>query len=253
MGTRRDSFWRASTAFVSGLLIGVTMVVAAVHIRHRMRPQAGVVSTLLPMPGAFPTAHEAFLRLNRIEQPGVVFLGDSITDFWRYCPTIWSNHFAAFHAANFGVIADRIENVLWRVDNGELDHIHPKVIVLLAGTNNLATCGDQQIIAGLRGLLRVVHQKQPTSHIVLLGIFPRHDVPLARIRGINEKLAATGGVTFLDVGPIFLRPDGTVSPALMPDGLHPSPVGFERWGAAIEPSLALLSGEPPIHLAAASQ
>lgn len=231
----------------------MVVVAGAVEARHHNHPSAVAANTLVPEPDAYPTAHQAFLRLNQHEQPGLLFLGDSITDFWRYCPTIWSNHFARYRPANFGVIFDRIENVLWRVENGELEGIHPRVIVLLVGTNNLSTCSDEQIVVGLRGLVRVVHQKQPDARVLLLGIFPRHDVPLARVRGINQKLAGVDDVTFLDVGSVFLTPDGAVSPEFMPDGLHPSPAGFEQWAAALEPSLAQLYRAPSIRVAAVPQ
>src|SRR5436189_2753313 len=49
----------------------------------------------------------------------------------------WKQNFFGWNAADFGWGADRIENILWRLEHGELDGVHPKIIVLLAGTNNV--------------------------------------------------------------------------------------------------------------------
>lgn len=77
--------------------------------------------------------HQAILEKEKRDPPGVLFLGDSITDFWRW---EWER-FATFHPCNAGIAWDQIQHVLWRVQNGELDGIHPRVIVLEIGTNNL--------------------------------------------------------------------------------------------------------------------
>jgi hypothetical protein len=71
-------------------------------------------------------------------------MGDSITRRWgasdaQYQDFLanWNRSFFGWNAANSGSGSDTVQNILWRLANGELDDVHPKVIVLLAGTNNL--------------------------------------------------------------------------------------------------------------------
>ena len=49
----------------------------------------------------------------------------------------WTRNFFGWNAANFGWGGDTLQNILWRLADGELDGVHPKVIVLMAGTNNV--------------------------------------------------------------------------------------------------------------------
>src|SRR6516225_6631717 len=100
-------------------------------------------TALVPVPRDFPTnwmsRHEAYVAEAKKGGIDLLFLGDSITDGWRWGKggsKIWPQLYAPRHAANFGIGYDRIQNVLWRVENGELENIHPKVVVLLIGTNN---------------------------------------------------------------------------------------------------------------------
>jgi hypothetical protein len=87
-------------------------------------------------------AHEQLLAKTKQGRIDVYFEGDSITRRWGATdyPQLlenWKKNFFGWNAADFGWGADRIENILWRLENGELDGINPKVIVLLAGTNNI--------------------------------------------------------------------------------------------------------------------
>jgi lysophospholipase L1-like esterase len=67
----------------------------------------------------------------------LLFLGDSITDGWaKGGKAIWDTRYAPLKAANFGIGGDKTEHVLWRLKNGNLTGIQPKVVVLMIGTNN---------------------------------------------------------------------------------------------------------------------
>ena len=113
------------------------------------------------------------------------FLGDSITRRWGATDypeflANWNTNFFGWNAANFGWGADQIENILWRVENGELDGVHPKVIVLLAGINNVGTNpgGDakvENITRGLQALVKTCRHKAPNAVIILTALFPRND------------------------------------------------------------------------------
>ncbi|HVS52888.1 MAG TPA: GDSL-type esterase/lipase family protein [Opitutaceae bacterium] len=198
--------------------------------------------------------HESFVELAKKGDIDVLFLGDSITDFWRNRgKAVWDANFAPLHAANFGISADRTQHVLWRLEHGEVDGLNPKVVVLLIGTNNtgVETNGSPRNTTdeAIQGITLVVHTlltRLPHSKILLLGLFPRADPKgpppgSDAIKQINATLAHFDDgkiVRFLDIGPKFLAPDGTLPKDIMPDSLHPSPKGYEIWAAAIKEPLA---------------
>jgi lysophospholipase L1-like esterase len=213
-------------------------------------------TALVPVPRDFPTnwlsEHQANLAVAKKGGVDILFLGDSITAGWAWGnggSRLWAADFAPRHAANFGIGWDRIQNVLWRVENGELDGIDPKVIVLLIGTNN---CGNEdngsprnttpEIIEGVSNLVRQVQFRLPRTKIILFGIFPRGakaDPVREQIKAVNAGTSslADDRVKFLDIGEKFLAPDGTLPRAMFPDLLHPNASGYQIWADAINPAL----------------
>ncbi len=208
----------------------------------------------VPRSGGPARQHEEFVALAKKGGIDLLFLGDSITDFWRTRgKEVWDKNFAPLHAANFGISADRTQHVLWRLNNGEVDGISPKVVVLLIGTNNtgVETNGSprnstEEAIEGVTKVVQTLRTKLPQSKILLLAVFPRGDpkgppAGSTQIKDLNAaiaKLADGKSIRFLDIGHIFLGPDGKVSPEIMPDLLHPSPKGYELWAEAIRQPLA---------------
>jgi lysophospholipase L1-like esterase len=173
----------------------------------------------------------------------LLFDGDSITDLWQTRgQQVWQQHYGALNAFDFGISADQVQNVLWRLHHGELDGLHPKLIVLMIGTNNTGGTSVDDIVAGIRNLAGEYRQRCPEAHLLLLGIFPRlaaADAPIrAKIAQINQQIAKLDdgkNVTFLDIGAKFLQPDGTLTAEIMPDFLHPSEKGYQIWADAIQP------------------
>lgn len=191
----------------------------------------------------FLRMHHAFVERARDPSIRLVFLGDSITHgwFWGDHMQLWDRHFAKYGAANFGIGGDRTEHLLWRIENGELDRVKPDVVVLLIGTNNIASPAEE-ITEGVRAVIRSVRDKLPQSRLLVMGIFPRgeaaSDPRRAKIRAINAELAklADGDrVHFLDIGSRFLGDDGTLPKDVMPDALHLSFKGYAIWAAEITP------------------
>lgn len=215
-------------------------------------------TTLVPVPRDFPTnwlsRHEAYVAEAKKGGIDLLFLGDSITDGWRWDnggSQIWPRLYAPRHATNFGIGYDRIQNVLWRVENGELENIHPKVVVLLIGTNNSGNEDNGQprnltpeIIEGVSNLVRQIQIRLPQTKILLLGLFPRGektDPIREQVKAVNTGLAKLddgGKVKFLDLGDKFLAPDGTLSRDRFPDLLHPNATGYQIWADAMEPTLS---------------
>jgi lysophospholipase L1-like esterase len=214
-------------------------------------------TALLPVPRDFPTnwlaRHEAYVAEARKGGVDILFLGDSITDGWRWetgGKPIWEKTFAPRHAANFGIGYDRIQNVLWRVENGELEGIQPRVVVLLIGTNNHGYEDNGQprnltpeIIAGVSNLVRRIQFHLPQARLLLFGVFPRgerNDPIRAQVKAVNAGLAALADgdkVKFLDIGQKFLAPDGTLPRTLFPDLLHPNTRGYQIWADTLLPAL----------------
>jgi len=196
-------------------------------------------------------------RQGRID---LYFLGDSITRRWGATdyPELlahWKANFHGWNAGNFGWGADGTQNILWRLEHGELDGVNPKVIVILAGTNNVGreAGGDALVAEVTRGLAAVVYlcrEKAPGATILLTGIFPRNDsmAPLATIAKINanlEKLADGARVRYLNVNDRLAGKDGVLIDGMMnADKLHPALPGYQVWADALKPILTELLGPP---------
>lgn len=210
-------------------------------------------ASVVPQPreGAWMEVHKSFLVLAKKGHIDLLFLGDSITQMWNE-NSVWRRFYGSRHAANFGIGGDRTQNVLWRIQNGELEGIEPKVIVLMVGTNNLRSETPDEIADGIKAIVGELKKRLPKSKVLLLGIFPRGRKPNAireRLKSVNEKIAGlddASHVRFLDIGKSFLNTDGSIAPDVMPDldALHLSVKGYRIWADAMEPTLWSMLDEP---------
>lgn len=216
---------------------------------------ANTATVPVPRDEKWVARHKGFVEIAKAGNVDVLFLGDSITDFWRREGlAIWEERFAPLKAANFGISGDRTQHVLWRIENGELDGISPKVVVLMIGTNNTGFERDKitprntevETAEGVRVIVEHLRAKLPSTRILLLAIFPRgeKDSPArAQVDAINKmiaKLKDGDHVVFLNINKRFLQPDGTLSKDIMPDLLHPNAAGYKIWADAIQKPLARL-------------
>jgi len=230
--------------------------------------------TTLPAIAAIPRqdrnsqiAHEQLLAKARQGGIDVYFEGDSITRRWgasdqQYADFLanWKENFYGWNAANFGWGGDTIQNILWRLQNGELDGVNPKVIVLLAGTNNIGNRipqdGDernvQELAAGIKATLEVMRTKAPGAVIILIGITPRNDGPAGKtsvktIDKINAQIAQLADgkkVRYLNINDKLANKDGTLYEGMTVDGLHLSVKGYQVWADALKPILTEILGPP---------
>jgi lysophospholipase L1-like esterase len=202
----------------------------------------------------------------REKHPTLIFLGDSITQNWeRHGPPDWANYAPVWqrfygdrNAANLGFIGDTTSSLLWRMRNGELDGITPKVAVVLIGANNLGRLhwSAEDTVAGIDTILAELHRRLPHTKVLLLGVLPSERTAWASETtvAINHMLAAKyahdADVTFMDVGHLYQH-DGKLDRSLFYDPkltppeppLHPTAQGMELLGAAMEPTLAKLLGD----------
>ncbi len=185
-----------------------------------------------------PDRHAQFLERAKQGDIGVVFLGDSITDRWpRVGEESWLK-FAPYKPANFGIEGDCTEHLLWRLEQGELDGITPKVVVVLIGSNNVfyfAEEAPEWTARGIEKIVGTIRKRSPAASVLVFGIFPR-DGKDSRIRktitAINGELRRLDDgtrVRFVDIGDQFLDRDGNIPAAIMPDKVHLSAKGYAIW------------------------
>jgi len=181
----------------------------------------------------------------------LLFIGDSITHGWD--AGLWAEHFAKYGAFNLGIGGDRTEHVLWRIENGALKNLSPKVTVLMIGTNNTGQEEGQpaaETIQGISAILDELNDRLPDTQVILHAIFPRGATTEDPKRIVNAEinkalpaLAAEKGAEFLDINHLFLEHDGTLPRNIMPDLLHPKKEGYRLWVTGLKPSLDRLFGE----------
>ena len=243
------------------LLTGLATSIAFLAPRSAVAAD-NTATTPAPRDPNWVKRHEGFVEIAKKGDVDVLFLGDSITDGWRGKggAEVWQKHFEPLKAANFGIGGDRTQHVLWRITNGELEGIKPKVAVLMIGTNN-SNGNDNtaaEIAEGVTAIIKALHAKHPHTKVLLLAIFPRADkrdaaaekTPADGIRTKNieankiiSKLDDGKMVKYLDIGGKFLDADGALPKEIMPDFLHLSPKGYQIWADAITPLLTEMLGK----------
>jgi lysophospholipase L1-like esterase len=214
------------------------------------RVNTAIVPDLSPR---FRAKHENNLEVARAGDIELLLMGDSITDFWRnpdgnYAgKPVLDEYFGHWKVANFGIAGDTTQGVLYRLQNGEGTGFSPRAIMLMIGTNNTARNTAAEIAEGVGAVVLALENDFPRAKILLLGIFPRSGPndpvreTIAEINATISKLDDGNRVHYLDIGEAFLDADGSISPAVMSDGLHPTTEGYRRWArAVIEPLTTLM-------------
>ncbi len=229
--------------------------------------QAGDGSAITPAPREHEWWRERVEQIQEVietsgKNTNVIFVGDSITQGWEGSgKRVWDQDIEKLGAVNLGIGGDRTEHVLWRLDNGHLEGIIPKVAVVMIGTNNFGNGQDSmgEVYDGIVAVVKKLTDTIPEVHVMLLDIFPRGE-SFNDMRGeilqVNQALQATysdvDNVMFFPIGSTFLEDDGTISKDIMPDSLHLSQEGYQRWSDALVPTIAILLGratgvnQPPV-------
>jgi lysophospholipase L1-like esterase len=213
-------------------------------------------TALVPAPFQ-PQRHEEFLKVAAAGDIDCLFIGDSITDWWRRAgKPVFDEHFGSWKCANFGIAGDRTQGVLWRMESGELEGYTPKAVMLMIGTNNLGGGRGgrgntpEEIAVAISAIVTRFRVKWPNAKVLVLGVFPRGAAatapqrePIRQINNIIAKLDDGVNVRYLDIGDKFLQPDGSISTEVMADGLHPTAKGYAIWAEAVAPTLKQMLGK----------
>lgn len=211
----------------------------------------------------------------RLSQVRLVFLGDSITDFWQLDANPWvsgqtfgrQSWLESFNgtpakntAINLGISGDRTEHVLHRIlpkaegGLGELDppELQPEFVVLMIGINNTWAWAEENpvvdsVLAGVTEVVEAVHRRKPGARIILQSLIPiseeakNREVVLPinrRLEQLTKQAPYAGYTVFLDMYPTFANADGTQNTAhYVSDVLHPNLVGYRAWRDRLLPFL----------------
>lgn len=203
--------------------------------------------------------HEQVLEKQAAINPEIVLIGDSITHFWggeprteciQGAPESWNAVFSPYRVLNLGFGWDRTQNVLWRLEHGELQGLSPRTVVILIGTNNTSETKNarvnrsEEIAEGLRAICDRVESLTPQANIIIMAVFPREQHPdhprrtqITEINALYAELAKERHYAFVDIGPKLLEPDGTLSELTAPDFCHLTERGYRCWADALRPLL----------------
>ena len=252
-----------------------TLVLGAEIKNNDQAPQLGDADFPRPSPSA---RHDQKVKEVRSKNYDVVMVGDSITHTLgelggKYEPMkkVWNKHFLPLNTINLGYNGYRTEQILWNLQNGELEFKKsPKVFILLIGTNNTddrhfkKVHNAEEIFTGTKAIVTTIQKRHPKTKILVLRIFPRGGddekgisppafnsspkcIETCRQAGeLTRQLADGKKVFWLDINKIFLQEDGSINTELMWDLLHPSPSGAETWVSAIMPTLRKLLNNKPV-------
>lgn len=235
------------------LVLSLLITGNAFSVSEPLSIQAQVLNATWAIEWWMPRHEEKLLVKNQMEKVDLVFLGDSITHAWENKgKQVWQQNYAKRNALNLGFSGDRTENVLWRLQHGEVSGIDPKLLVLMIGTNNTGHRQDkpEETALGIKHILDLLKSQLPNTKVLLLAIFPRGasvEDPLRKINDdINNIIKAYDDakrVHYLDINHIFLDENGNLSQSVMQDFLHPNEDQYKLWAEAMEPKITALMAE----------
>lgn len=196
------------------------------------------------VPKAWQQTHQSMLKKRDQGGIDVLFLGDSITAGWSGPgKEVWAAQYEPLKASNFGIGGDTTRQILWRIGNGELDGLTPKLVVLMIGVNNIFHNNgtDEEIAKGVEEVIKQIHAKSPDSTILLQSVLPLKAEPFdKRVQAVNPMIRKLAGpkVVWLDLTPSFRAADGnSIAELYVQDGTHLGAKGYEVWASVLTPKI----------------
>lgn len=223
--------------------------------KENVKPVPGTLDKAAPAGwsngGNWMDQHNDICAIGTKQKVDLVFIGNSITqswsnnnrNVWSVGQETWDKYYKPRNGANFGISGDKVENILWRIENGNFKHCDPKLVVVLAGTNNIEKSSEDFIVRGIEEIVKSLRVNAPNAKVLLLGILPRGEFSYGPFRkkiiDINSQIkhhADNKKVFYMDMGKHFLLPNGEAnSDYFRPDYLHLNEAGYKLWAATIEP------------------
>src|SRR5688572_10883332 len=248
---------RALARFVASDAEARTLTTKYPGLIEVRRPSATNTAIMPSLSTGFLAKHQANLAVAAQGDSELLFMGDSITDFWRNDTgqfagkAVLDKYFGKWKVANFGIAGDTTQGVLYRLQNGEGKGFKPKAVMLMIGTNNTGRNTAAEIAEGIGAIVLELQKDFPDAKILLLGVFPRGrnatDPARATISQINtiiSKLHDGTRVQYLDIAAKFLDAAGNIPADVMSDALHPSGKGYEIWAEAVIAPVTSLMAAP---------
>lgn len=182
-----------------------------------------------------------YLALKQGRPVDLIFIGDSITEQWRWGAgnPVWKQHFDE-RAFDFGLGADKTQHTLWRLEHIALPGMAPKVAVIMIGTNNVEDT-PEDIAAGVKAVIGATQHKFPGIKVVLMSILPnaRAGAKMAATNVLLASLADQSTVVYLDLASSFTA-EGDNWKGIGRDKLHLNAEGYEMWAGKLEAMLPAL-------------
>ncbi|AQQ70501.1 putative dienelactone hydrolase [Limihaloglobus sulfuriphilus] len=228
--------------------------------KHLFEDRNGAVhSAITPVPQNNPKRdwwmprHQDIVERVKNGNVDLIMIGDSITHRWDSTgKAVWDEYYSSRNAVNMGFGGDRTQHVLWRLENGEIDGINPKLAVVMIGTNNTNLRNGnttEEIADGIIAICKRLRSKLPETKVLLLSIFPRDEKPSykrnlnATASKIASEIADGKWIYYLNINHKFLDENEILSKDIMPDLIHPNEKGYQIWAEAMEPTIKKLMGE----------
>ncbi|TWU15501.1 platelet-activating factor acetylhydrolase IB subunit [Allorhodopirellula heiligendammensis] len=233
------------------LLLASVCVAQEAVLETATPPKSNTAIVPVPRDGNWMKRHESFNERVQKGNVDLLMIGDSITHGWEGAGReVWEKYYGDRNAVNLGIGGDRTQHVLWRLQNGNIENISPKLAVLMIGTNNCGSNTPEEIAEGVEAIVDELRTELPNMKVLILAIFPRGEDDTHAGRQVNMKanelikeLADGDMVYFLDINSAFLSDNRVLTREVMPDLLHPKQKGYAIWAEAMEPTVAKLMGD----------
>lgn len=196
-------------------------------------------------PTPFLDKHRSFrARSNKYD---VIIFGDSMVERWG--DQAWHKYFGNLNAGRYGISGDRVEQMVWRIEQGELDNQDPKVVVLWGGANNAGVNTDLEIAQGMVHVAELIKKKHPKTKIIHMALFPAGKEPMTgwrrQIKCVNQKLGQVAPqATILHLGQLILDKQGFLAGDLMADMIHLNGKGYEKITPAVQKAINAALAQP---------
>ena len=209
--------------------------------------------------------HAKILDCVKKNQYDVVFIGDSITHFWEgssgvdHGSAVWKKYYGTRKVLNLGYGFDRTQNVLWRVENGELAGQNPKIIIVNIGTNQFSVTPKHPLdtpedaAEGIVAVARKLRKIFPYTHLVIMSVFPRsaagqesffRNLIVPTNAMVKKALGAMENLEIIDLTEKLSLPDGSLrKECFQPDLTHLDCPGYEIWASAVESAICKALGK----------